>query len=275
MRQTPVHARERSPASEAGPLLRTHALALRAGPRELVRGLDLRVERGQFWAVIGPNGAGKTTLLATLAGLAKPAGGRIELLGRPLEQWKPLEAARRRGFLPQHVEPLFGVAVLQAVLLGRHPHAGRHGWALWESADDVALARAAIERMGLAALAAREVASLSGGERQRVAIASLLAQDPQLALLDEPLTHLDLHHQQAVMRLLRERALEGEGAVVASVHDLSLAARYATHALVFTGGGACAGGSAADVLDEATLSAAFAHRVRRLADGDLVAWVAG
>ena len=238
MRQTPVHARERSPASEAGPLLRTHALALRAGPRELVRGLDLRVERGQFWAVIGPNGAGKTTLLATLAGLAKPAGGRIELLGR-------------------------------------HPHAGRHGWALWESADDVALARAAIERMGLAALAAREVASLSGGERQRVAIASLLAQDPQLALLDEPLTHLDLHHQQAVMRLLRERALEGEGAVVASVHDLSLAARYATHALVFTGGGACAGGSAADVLDEATLSAAFAHRVRRLADGDLVAWVAG
>ena len=256
-------------------LLQTHALALRAGPRELVRGLDLRVDRGQFWAVIGPNGAGKTTLLATLAGLAKPAGGRIELLGRELDGWKPLEAARRRGFLPQHVEPLFGVSVLQAVLLGRHPHSGRNGWALWENADDMALARAAIERMGLAALAAREVASLSGGERQRVAIASLLAQDPELALLDEPLTHLDLHHQQAVMRLLRERALEGGGAVVASVHDLSLAARYATHALVFAGGGHCVGGNAADVLDEAILSAAFAHRVRRLADGDLVAWVAG
>jgi iron complex transport system ATP-binding protein len=255
------------------PLLEARALALHAGPRELLRALDLRVERGQFWAVIGPNGAGKTTLLATLAGLARPAGGRLAMRGRPLAHWKPLAAARWRGFLPQHVEPMYGVAVLQAVLLGRHPHAGRHGWSLWEGADDIALARAALDRMGLAALAARDVASLSGGERQRVALASLLAQDPPLALLDEPLTHLDLHHQHAVMQLLRERA-QGGSAVVASIHDLSLAARFATHALVFTGGGDCATGAAADVLDEATLSAAFAHRVQRLADGDLVAWVA-
>jgi len=256
-------------------LLEVRSLALRMGPRELLRGLALRVERGQFWAVVGPNGAGKTTLLAALAGIAAPQAGQIDLLGKSIATWKPADAATVRGFLPQHVEPLFGVSVLQAALLGRHPHQGRRFAQMWESAEDVSIAIDALEQVDLHGLASRDVATLSGGERQRAAIASLLAQDPLLYLLDEPLSHLDLHHQHAVMELLRGRVGDGDHAVVASVHDLSMAARFATHALVFTGGASCVSGAAATVLDETTLSAAFGHRVRRLVDGETVALVAG
>ena len=262
-------------ARNEGALLDVRSLALRAGPRVLLRELTLRVERGQFWAIVGPNGAGKTTLLAALAGIAAPEAGQIDLLGQPIARWKPADAATVRGFLPQHVDPLFGVSVLQAALLGRHPHQGRRFAQMWESAEDVSIAIDALEQVDLQGLASRDVATLSGGERQRAAIASLLAQDPLLYLLDEPLSHLDLHHQHAAMQLLRRRASEGERAVVASVHDLSMAARFATHALVFTGGAACLSGPAATVLDEATLSAAFGHRVRRLVDGETVALVAG
>jgi iron complex transport system ATP-binding protein len=266
------------PTNEATPhgsVLDVRAVDLSVGARALLRGLTLRIERGQLWAVVGPNGSGKTTLLAALAGIAPAASGHIELLGRGIERWQPAEAASVRGFLPQHVEPLFGVSVLQAALLGRHPHQGRRLTQMWESAADVSLAIDALEQVDLQDLAARDVATLSGGERQRTAIASLLAQDPLLYLLDEPLSHLDLHHQHAVMQLLRRRVDDARRAVVASVHDLSMAARFATHALVFTGGAACVAGPAATVLDETTLSSAFGHRVRRLVDGDTVALVAG
>jgi len=254
-------------------LLALRDVALSIGPRRLLRSLSIDIEPGQLWAVIGPNGSGKTTLLSTLAGLARASAGSITLLGRALESWKPAAAARVRGFLPQHAESLYGVSALQGALLGRHPHQGRR---MWEDEEDVSVAWCALEEVGLGELAARDVASLSGGERQRVAIASLIAQDPMLWLLDEPLSHLDLHQQHALMRLLRGRLVEvGERAVVASLHDLSLAARFATHALVFTGGGECVAGPADDVLDEETLSRAFGHRVRRLAAGELVALVAG
>ena len=257
------------------PLLALRTLHLAVGTRTLLDDLTLDIEAGQLWAVLGPNGAGKTTLLAALAGIAPPRSGAIELQGRPLRAWKPADAACLRGFLPQHVDALFGVSALSAALLGRHPHQGRRLWPMWDGADDVRIALDALEALDVRDLAARDVASLSGGERQRVALASLLAQDPLLWLLDEPLSHLDLHHQHAVMQLLRQRASGDGRAIVASLHDLSLAARFATHALVFAGGGRCIAGRAAEVLTEATLSAAFGHRVRRLAEGGLVALVAG
>ena len=256
------------------PLLAVRGLGLTVGARTLVESLTLDIRAGEFWVVLGPNGAGKTTLLATLAGLLAPHAGTIELLGRALAEWRPVEAARVRGLLPQHVEALFGVSALSAALLGRHPHQGRTLWPSWDGADDVRIALDALDALDVRGLAARDVASLSGGERQRVALASLLAQDPLLWLLDEPLSHLDLHHQDLAMRLLRERASAGRG-VVASLHDLSMAARFATHALVFAGAGRCIAGPAEAVLTEDVLGAAFAHRVRRLAQGELVAWVAG
>ena len=253
-------------------LLEAVDLELAAGPRTLASGLSLRIEAGQCWAVVGANGVGKTTLLGVLAGLAAPRRGRVELGGRAMASLRPAEAARWRGFLPQHVEATFDTSVLQSVLLGRHPHRHPGAWRLWESERDEALARGALARVDLQGFEERDLSSLSGGERQRAALAALLAQAPALYLLDEPFAHLDLRHQHAVMRLLRELAGAGECAVVASVHDLSLAARHATHALVMAPAG-CRAGPAGEVLTEATLSAAFGHPVRRLADGETVALV--
>jgi iron complex transport system ATP-binding protein len=252
-------------------LLKVRGLRLQAGTKLLLQGLDLQLERGQFWCLLGPNGAGKTTLLATLAGLLAPSAGHIELAGRPLAAWRPAQAACVRGFLPQHGDALFGVSVLEAALLGRHPHAGHR---LWESADDIAAARGALQRVQMQDAAARDIGSLSGGERQRVAIASLLAQDPLLYLLDEPVTHLDLHHQAALMQLLREQALGRGRTVLASVHDPSLAARYASHVLLLSATADWHAGTADEVLTPDLLTHAYGHPVRRIGEHAPFAFIA-
>jgi iron complex transport system ATP-binding protein len=249
-------------------LLACSDLSLRVGsgrrPRLLIEGLSLSARRGEFWCVLGANGAGKTTLLHTLAGLRAPDGGSLQLAGRPMAQWSVRDSACLRGFLPQGGDALFGLSALQAVLLGRHPHSRSQFGMAWESDDDLAIAQAALERLDLADLAEREVSSLSGGERQRVALAALLAQDPLVHLLDEPLNHLDLRHQLGVMALLREQAQVNGRLVMASVHDASLAARFATHALVIVGPGRCIAGPADDVLTDEVLSTALGHALRRI-----------
>lgn len=232
--------------------------------RVLLEGLTLHARRGEFWCVLGANGAGKTTLLHTLAGLRAPESGHLALAGRPMAQWSARDAACLRGFLPQGGDALFGLSALQAVLLGRHPHSRSQFGLMWESDEDLAIARSALDRLDLAGLSDREVSSLSGGERQRVALAALLAQDPLVHLLDEPLNHLDLRHQLGVMALLREQALDHGRLVMASVHDASLAARFATHALVIVGPGHCVAGPADEVLTDEVLSAALGHALRRI-----------
>ena len=251
-------------------LLAVEGLALRGGARVLVDGLDFAVRAGELWCVLGQNGAGKTTLLHALAGLAAPAAGRIELAGRPLESWSPREAALRRGFLPQHSAYGFSMRALDVALLGRYPHLGRRRW---EDDEDVRLARGALARVDLAEVAERDVATLSGGERQRTAIAALLTQDPPLYMLDEPLAHLDLRHQLQVMSLLTELARAQRRGVMLSLHDPSLAARFATHALLLFGNGGSLCGGAEEVLNEGALSEAYGHRVRRIASGGAAAFV--
>jgi iron complex transport system ATP-binding protein len=244
-------------------MMAASGLSLRAGARLLVQGLDLQVGRGQLWAVLGPNGSGKTTLLHALAGITTPEAGEVQLYGRPYAEWPSGEAACLRGLLPQAMADSFSATVMEIVLIGRHPHLSR--WA-WEGPDDAAVARAALAALDLADLAQRDVLTLSGGERQRVALAALLAQDPLLLLLDEPLSHLDLHHQIGLMQHLQDLVRTAGKAVVFSVHDLNLAARFATHALVLGPHGHRAG-PVAEVMDEATLSEAFGHNLQRVQAG--------
>ncbi|WP_309639367.1 ABC transporter ATP-binding protein [Methylibium sp.] len=250
-------------AEPSSPLLSSQALSLRVGGRTLIERLSLRVQPGQLWCVIGANGSGKTSLLHALAGLLEPDAGSVRLYGRPLASWKPADAACLRGLLPQRLHDAFSASVLDLVLMGRHPHLAR--WA-WEDDADREIALAALRTVDMQALAARDVTTLSGGERQRVGIAALLAQDPLLLLLDEPLAHLDLRHQIMVLDHLGALVRGSGKAVLMSIHDLNLARRFATHALVRGGAGPRLGG-VDEVMDEATLSAAFGHPVRRVHAG--------
>jgi iron complex transport system ATP-binding protein len=245
----------------SAPLLETQNLSLRVGGRTLVRELSFRLGAGEVWCMLGPNGAGKSTFLHTVVGLREPQGGAMRLAGRALGDWPAAEAARQRGFLPQTFHDAFSASVLESVMLGRYPYLSR--WQ-WEGEDERGIALAALDAVDLAGFERRDVLTLSGGERQRVALAALLAQDAPLLLLDEPVSHLDLRHQIMVLAHLGELARTRGKGVLFTVHELNLAARFATHALLLTPQGAVRQGPIGEVMTEAALCSAFGHHVTRI-----------
>ena len=243
---------------QSEPAVALDRLRVDIGTRTLVRELTVDVRAGEAWCVLGSNGAGKTMLLHTLVGVHDAAGGSVRIGGRELSAWPVDEAARYRGFLPQSIHDSFSATVLDIVLMGRHPHLSR--WR-WEGDEERADAQTALETLGLSTLADRDITTLSGGERQRVALASLLAQDTALLLLDEPITHLDLHHQIVVLRHLALLSRERGKSVMYSIHDLNLARRFATHALLLMGDGELRHGPVAEVMTADSLSNAFGYPV--------------
>ncbi len=244
--------------------LSTQRLTLRAGTRTLLEGVTQTFLPGELWCIAGPNGAGKTTLIGALAGLAQPASGHVVLDGVRMADWAPRALARRRALMPQSVHDAFSASVLDCVLLNRFPHLA--GWG-WDSPADRAAALAALDLLDLGAFVARDVLSLSGGERQRVALAAALCQDAPLLLLDEPLAHLDLHHQIDCLEALRAWAAGPKRTVIFSCHDLNLARRFATHALLLDGAGGVEAGRVGDVLTPALASRAFGYPLILLRDG--------
>lgn len=243
------------------PLLEAEALLLRVNGRTLVREMSFQLNAGEVWCLLGPNGSGKSTFLHTAVGLRAPQGGTLRLAGKALADWDAPAAARLRAFLPQNFHDAFSASALESVMLGRHPYLSR--WQ-WEGDDERALAAAALRAVDLAGFEQRDVLTLSGGERQRVALAALITQDAPLLLLDEPVSHLDLHHQVLVLEHLVALARSRAKGVLFTVHDLGLAARFASHALLLTPQGTALHGPIASVMTEAALRDAFGHRVTRV-----------
>lgn len=252
--------------TRSAPLLEARGLTVHVGGHAVCAGLDLALAAGECLAILGRNGAGKSTLLSVLAGLRPPAAGSIRLGGDPLARLTPRECARRRGWLPQTHHDAFATTVLETALTGRHPHLGRWDW---EGAADARIARAALDAVGLAGFADRAVHTLSGGERQRLAIATLLTQEAPLCLVDEPLAHLDLNHQIAVLDLFAERARAAGTGFVMVLHDPGLAVRYCARALLVFGDGSVEQGACAEVVTAARLSRLYGHPLAEIAvDGD-------
>jgi iron complex transport system ATP-binding protein len=235
-------------------------LSVAVAGRVLVRDLELSITGGSVTAILGCNGAGKTMTLHTLAGLRDAAHGSITLDGQLLASWPRRALARRLGLLTQTTEDPFPSTVLDSVLVGRHPHIDF--WR-WESDADRAIARSALAAVALEELGEREVATLSGGERRRVALAALLAQNPDVFLLDEPINHLDPHHQIDVLKLLREKAQAGR-TVVMSLHDAGLAARFSDYALLLFGNGEWLSGPTPEVLTSETMTKLYGVAVREI-----------
>ncbi|ASW00216.1 ABC transporter ATP-binding protein [Paraburkholderia aromaticivorans] len=250
-------------ASQA--VLSAQRLTLRAGARTLLDAFTHTFYEGEIWCVAGPNGAGKTTLLSTLAGLLHPSAGHVEIDGVRVTDWPPLALAQRRALMPQSAPDAFSASVFDIVMLNRFPHLS--GWG-WEREADREAAHAALDLLGLAAFAARDVLSLSGGERQRAALAAVLCQDAPLLLLDEPLSHLDLHHQIDCLEALAAWTREPRRTVMFSCHDLNLARRFATHALLLDGAGGAYAGPVHDVLTPMLASRAFGYPLILIRDGE-------
>lgn len=243
--------------------LAAREITVTAGDRLLVEALDLSVGPGDFVAILGRNGAGKTTTLHTLAGLAAPAGGEVQIDGMALNRQPRREIARRIGLLMQDDEDVFPATVMETALIGRHPHLDF--WQ-WEGPEDKRIAEQALRRVGLENTEARTLDTLSGGERRRLALATLLVQDPSVALLDEPTSHLDPQYQLGVMQILRERADQGR-CVVACLHDLNAAARFCDQCLLLFGDGRWLLGTTADVLNEQNLGELYGLPMRALETG--------
>lgn len=222
-----------------------HRVVLQAGPRTLVDTLDLVLEPGEVLGILGANGAGKSTLLTVLAGLASPAQGQVMLDGNVLDTLPPLTRAQHIGLLPQSEEGGFFGSVTDFVALGRHPF----GMAAFDLAPH-------LKTWELADLAHRPLDSLSGGERQRARLAQLAAQQPRIALLDEPLTHLDPAHQARLLAWARNEADAGHS-VVLTLHDPNWAAGHCDRLLFLYGDRRWQLGTPAALLTPASLEALY------------------
>jgi iron complex transport system ATP-binding protein len=231
-------------------------VAVRLGGQEILRDIHLEVPAGQVIVLAGCNGAGKTTLLRVASRVLRPSAGRVLLGGQGVDGFSRRELAQRLAVVQQDVLVSFPFSAGEVVLMGRAPHLGLLGF---ESRSDIGIAREAMERLEIEHLADRSILELSGGERQLVSIARALAQQPQVLLLDEPTSHLDLAHRVAVLDCVRDFAREGRTALVVS-HDLSLAARSCDVLALLAKGEILASGPPQDVLTVENLREVFGIR---------------
>ena len=210
-------------------MLTAESVSVRYGERTAVDGVSFSLEEGQWLMLVGPNGAGKSTLLRALTqGVSHD--GVIRLDGRDIRSYKSAELAQRVGVLAQHNHVGYAYTVEEIVSLGRYAHA--KGFFSAHDEDGEALVRRALALTGMEELRHTSALTLSGGELQRAFLAQVFAQNPRVLLLDEPANHLDLGYQKHIFSLIGEWIRQPGRAVVCVVHDLSLARKYGTHALL-------------------------------------------
>lgn len=225
-------------------MLRLSNLSLGHGGRPLVSELDLEVLPGQSWGLLGQNGSGKTSLLHAIAGLSQPLEGAIWLFDREIRSIPRKTLARQLGLLTQDEQDSFPQTLLDAALAGAY---GRSGlWGL-TSRQDQALAQGLLNELALES--GRLSSSLSGGERRRLGLARLLVQNPMLALLDEPDSHLDICRKGQLLKRVQAHFCTQERACLMSLHDIQLAQRFCSHLLLLFGDGRWLAGPAAGMLD--------------------------
>ncbi|MGD9919893.1 MAG: ABC transporter ATP-binding protein [Pseudorhodoplanes sp.] len=245
------------------PLLSARDISVRLGGRTIVDNASVTLSAGEFVALVGPNGAGKTTLLKSLAGLV-PTFGTVEFEGQATASFKPRDRARHLAYLPQGHSFSWPLPAAEIVALGRYPHADPFSPV---SDKDRAAVAHALDVTGTKDFADRIVTTLSGGERARVALARVLATQARVVLADEPIMSLDPRHQFVVMDVLRHAARAGN-AVLAVIHDLALASRYATRVLVLERGRIVADDEPATALNAERIAEIFGVEVDMIRIGD-------
>lgn len=246
-------------------LLSIKNLAISIANKQVCDALSLEFESGQIWGLLGSNGIGKTTLLHTLCHLRTEYSGDILINSENIETLKRKNLAQKIGIQLQHTEDTFPSSVIETALTGRHPHISN--WQ-WEDKNDLDIAMNALTIVDMDKLAQRPVNNLSGGERQRVTLATLITQNPEIFLLDEPNSHLDLSFQMKLLQHFTNYSKTQNRLLIMSLHDINLAARFCTHILMLTGDGEYIAGTAATVLNQKNLTETFKHPIREINDSD-------
>lgn len=249
-------------SSEASDRLRGVGIDVGYGQSPIISGLDVTIPDGSFSVIVGPNACGKSTLLRALSRLLKTTRGAVLLDGEDVHAYNGKAFAREIGLLPQQSLAPEGITVVDLVSRGRFPYQSM--FKQWSDADERAV-RKALDATRLTDLSTRPVDALSGGQRQRVWIAMALAQETPILLLDEPTTYLDLAHQLEVLELCTRLNRDGV-TLVAVLHDLNQAARFATHLIAMRDGSLVAQGSPHDVVTEETVARVFGVRSRVIDD---------
>lgn len=227
-------------------------VGMRYGSASVLHDVSFDLCAGELVTIAGPNGAGKSTLIHVMTGLLREHSGECKLFGKDVRSWDRKSFARRVSVVPQSVRIDFGFTAEQVVLMGRTPFVR----GLFESQEDHDAVARAMETTETLQFRQRDFRSLSGGEKQRVVVASALAQSPEVLLLDEPTTYLDIEHQISLYRLLR-RLRDAGVLVVAVSHDLNLATTYSDRVLLLKSGSLVANGHPHDVLTAATIEDVF------------------
>ena len=246
-------------------MLEAEKLVFSASGRNIIEDLSLQVPAGDVLAIIGPNGAGKSTLLKMLTGQLTPSAGAVRLQGEAVNSLAPSAMAKVLAYVPQGPQAPPDILVRELVSYGRHPH---RAWYMGSRAEDEEAVERALERTGLLDLAKRPVGLLSGGERQRAWLALALAQQPQVLLLDEPTTFLDVCHQFELLDLLQRLNEEDNLTVVLVLHEINHALRYAKRVAVVKDGRLAALGYPWDVVTPELLRQVFRVQGEVVADSD-------
>ncbi|WCN38329.1 ABC transporter ATP-binding protein [Aneurinibacillus uraniidurans] len=238
-------------------MLRANEISLTLGSRQILDGISLEVKRDEILGVLGPNGCGKSTLVKVLSRLLVPNKGEIHLDGQPLTSYSSKQLARKMAVVSQDGLAPLPLTVAEAVQMGRYPHQR-----LWkkDAIRDEEVVQQVLIRTELTELAGKPLDRLSGGERQRVAIACAMAQEPEVLLLDEPTTYLDIGYQIGILDLLRRWQQETGGAALLVLHDLNLAAQYCDRLMLMKSGSVVCSGSVEKIMETALLTDVYGVR---------------
>ena len=243
---------------ESSQVLSAKGVTFSYGKEPVLDNLDLDVAKGDFIGLIGPNGSGKTTLLKLLMQILSPSNGKVLLEGRTMKEMKRREISQKIAFVPQEENTNFVFSALEIVLMGRSPYL--KGFQM-EGDYDIEVTKKAMSITDCWQFKERDILTLSGGERKRVFIARALAQEPEIILMDEPTTHLDINHQVEIMEKMLELKKAGLTIIMVS-HDINLASSFCTRLAVLKDGKIATSGKPAEIVNSKLLESVYGCRLK-------------
>ncbi|KPU27081.1 hypothetical protein TR13x_06695 [Caloranaerobacter sp. TR13] len=236
------------------PAIEVESLYFSYGDSLVLRDINFKIEKGEFVSIIGPNGSGKSTLLKNMISIDKPSKGLVRIDGKELRQYKVKELAKKVAIVLQDTNIAYDFSVFDVVLMGRNPYLGRFQK---ESYKDFQIVKDSLKLTDTLHLKDKSINQISGGERQRVIIARALAQQPEIILLDEPTSHLDINHQIEILSLLKKLNKEKNMTIVIVIHDINLATRYSNKMILLNKGEILSIGKPKEVITYENIEAAY------------------